>query len=472
MWRGARGRCVADRLWLDRHPVPIQKRVRGVLNRKRFARIKKEVYTATLAISRCFRGFAGRRRRNAELYARESDALQNLAAASDEVVKTEARYLLLISESERCTPRAIASGYRDEMKGQIEEHRRMITSQKSETLFTKLIKHREAVATYEKNLETIARAKFLANEANEARDCELKAIWARESRTHHDSAALDKRRAIGDQKRSWRVKFYNEQGKPKKRIRPGDFEDMARRFGDEAEVYCGGGVDLFAFNDAERHRLGSEEALQALDDKIRLQSWLNQVEQVEELFMPLVEPLKRMHRATSVLPDLDAGGFRDVAAIGVGRHVIPTVHGVSSQEWDQASHELAPEAPSCALVVVPEPAEDVTVEDLEATSASTTSERTRSTKSRKHSTHFDVHETPVDAGANLAWRDPKDENAHARGAVVVPLATNLQLSKKVRRRKRERNVVSRIPWSLLDELDAEKERFAAQQLADTLMGDG
>ena len=114
----------------------------------------------------------------------------------------------------------------------------------------------------------------------------------------------------------------------------------------------------------------------------------------------------------------------------------------------------------------------MTVEDLEATSVSTTSERTQSTKSRKHSTHFDVHETPVDAGANLAWRDPKDENAHARGAVVVPLATNLQLSKKVRRRKRERNVVSRIPWSLLDELDAEKERFAAQQLADTLMGDG
>ena len=258
--------------------------------------------------------------------------------------------------------------------------------------------------------------------------------------------------------------------------------------GDETEVYCGGGVDLFAFNDTERHRLGSEEALEALDDKIRLQSWLNQVEQVEELFMPLVEPLKRMHRATSVMPDLDAGTFHDISAIGAGRQVTPTVRGATAAMWDSANAERraaeAARKPERLLALPPPPPasdadadttaptveDDAHVEDLETKSHSTHSHSTHRT--RKHSKHFEVHEAPIDAGRNLAWREDGVENAHARGPVVVPLATNLSLSKKVRRRKRERNVVSRIPWSLLDELDAEKQRFEAQKVADTLIGGG
>lgn len=255
LWRGARGRCVADRRWLDAHPIPIQRRVRGVLSRARFERIKAEVYTAALSVSRCFRGFSGRRLRNTLLYERESEALQSLlrllaseaeqmtdkankvekralkrnlrekaaaareavAAASEDVVTTESRYLLLISESERCTPRAIASGFRDGMKGRIIEHRKMITNAKSKLIFTDLIKMREAEAAYESTRTVIARARFLANEANLSRDCELKSIWARESRTHHDTAALNKRRGIGDQKRNWRVTFFNAEGKPRKR---------------------------------------------------------------------------------------------------------------------------------------------------------------------------------------------------------------------------------------------------------------
>ena len=58
------------------------------------------------------------------------------------------------------------------------------------------------------------QAQFFAHEANAARDEELRAIWRRESRMRHDAAALDKRRAIGDQKRAWRVKFFTASGKP------------------------------------------------------------------------------------------------------------------------------------------------------------------------------------------------------------------------------------------------------------------
>ena len=130
--------------------VPIQRRARGVLSRRRFQRIKKEVYIAVLAISRCYRGYAGRRDRNKTLYGRESADLQNLLRLlaseaeqmtdratrtekrmvrrdlkskkeaarsrvdelSDLVVTTESRYMLLIAEKDKLTPRAIASGYR------------------------------------------------------------------------------------------------------------------------------------------------------------------------------------------------------------------------------------------------------------------------------------------------------------------------------------------------------------------------
>ena len=98
----------------------------------------------------------------------------------------------------------------------------------------------------------------------------------------HDAAALDKRRAIGDQKRAWRVKFFTASGKPKKRLQASN-DPMAQA---HTGVYCGGTANLLAFEDTEKHRIGSDEALEALDDKIRLQSWLNQVAQVEQLFEP------------------------------------------------------------------------------------------------------------------------------------------------------------------------------------------
>ena len=46
----------------------------------------------------------------------------------------EARYLLLIQEKERLTPRAISGGYRDEMDANI-EYRQIVTKLKTELLF-------------------------------------------------------------------------------------------------------------------------------------------------------------------------------------------------------------------------------------------------------------------------------------------------------------------------------------------------
>ena len=80
----------------------------------------------------------------------------------------------------------------------------------------------------------------------------------------------------------------------------------------ESYCRCPARRNLLAFEDTEKHRIGSDEALEALDDKIRLQSWLNQVAQVEQLFEPLAEPLARMHRAASDLNDVDGRAFTKV----------------------------------------------------------------------------------------------------------------------------------------------------------------
>ena len=228
----------------------------------------------------------------------------------------------------------------------------------------------------------------------------------------HDAAALDKRRAIGDQKRAWRVKFFTASGKPKKRLQANDDDPMAQA---HTGVYCGGTANLLAFEDTEKHRIGSDEALEALDDKIRLQSWLNQVAQVEQLFEPLAEPLARMHRAASDLNDVDGRAFTRVC---MGEEEAPPPIVVEAQP---------PVVESTALAVVPgSPADE--------------------------SYDFFGDASRPESPARIAWEPPPRAPPKR---VYMP------------KRRTRRPPVSRVPWSLLDELDAEKEKFAMQQVGDT-----
>ena len=451
LWRGARGRCVADRKWLEGVVVPIQRKARGMRSRSRYVRVKEEVYAATLRISRCYRGYSGRRDRNRALYERESSDLRDLLALlgseaqamqdrarktekriakknlhataqkhrdkvsslCDEVITTEARYLLLIQEKERLTPRAISGGYRDEMDTNIAEYRQIVTKLKTEVLFGALVDLRASEGEIKASEAIVTNARFFADEANSARDKELRAIWRRESRTRHDAALLDKRRAIGDQRRAWRVSFYTASGKPKKAwaLHVDDENPMAQA---HAGVYCSGTANLLAFENTEKHRLGSEEALEALDDKIRLQSWLNQVEQVEQLFEPLAEPLAKMQRMSEGMVDVDGADYTKMCTEE------PVSPPSAFEEW-----KSSPKKNSTALVV--------------------------QSPSEETYDFFDDASTRPASPVKIAWEAPP----------AVP--------KKVYypRHRTKRPNVSRIPWSLLDELDAEKQRFAMEQVGDT-----
>ena len=322
----------------------------------------------------------------------------------------EARYLLLIQEKERLTPRAISGGYRDEMDANISEYRQIVTKLKTELLFGALVDLRALEGEIRESELVVEQAQFFAEEANAARDEELRAIWRRESRMRHDAAALDKRRAIGDQKRAWRVKFFTASGKPKKRVPSND--PMAQA---HTGVYCGGTANLLAFEDTEKHRIGSDEALEALDDKIRLQSWLNQVAQVEQLFEPLAEPLARMHRAASSVSDVDGSAFTRVC---IGEEEAPPPVVVEAPVVEE----------STALAVVPGSPADASYDD------------------------FMMDASRPESPARIAWEPPPRAPPKR---VYMP------------KRRTRRPPVSRVPWSLLDELDAEKEKFAMQQVGDT-----
>ena len=112
---------------------------------------------------------------------------------------------------------------------------------------------------------------------------------------------LERRRerkiAIAEEKRRWRVLYYNSDGKPDKRRRPGRPWDPSLYAGPDKQTYtAGSGVDLLAHTRAkgEDERLGSIKSVENTLGQVSLQSYLEQVNMYEQL----LEPIQRVMRDT------------------------------------------------------------------------------------------------------------------------------------------------------------------------------
>ena len=91
------------------------------------------------------------------------------------------------------------------------------------------------------------------------------------------------RQKIADEKRKWSVKFFKPSGKPDKLRRPGRPWESKAYAGAEKATFCGGTANLFAAaSDSEKLRVGSNESISKLMQKLQLQSYHNQVQQVSE----------------------------------------------------------------------------------------------------------------------------------------------------------------------------------------------
>eukprot|EP00953_Heterococcus_sp_UTEX-ZZ885_P000612 856-Heterococcus_DN1.PRE.1 len=77
VWRGAVGRVLADRLWLDINITPMQKVARGMLARKAVAVYRSSRHSAAVTLQRCFRGYTARYQRAQAAVQRETDRRQD-----------------------------------------------------------------------------------------------------------------------------------------------------------------------------------------------------------------------------------------------------------------------------------------------------------------------------------------------------------------------------------------------------------
>lgn len=105
----------------------------------------------------------------------------------------------------------------------------------------------------------------------------------------------EKRIAVADERRKWQVLFFTKNGKPDKKRRPGKPWDKSVYAGPEKAVYTAGfGVDLLAHTKpASDLKKGSNASVEHTLGEVSLQTYLEQVNQYEQLLNPLLKIMEK-----------------------------------------------------------------------------------------------------------------------------------------------------------------------------------
>ena len=144
---------------------------------------------------------------------------------------------------------------------------------------------------------------------------------------------IEKKKAIADEKRRWRVLHYTNDGKPDKKRRPGQPWDPSVYAGAEKNTYSGGsGVDLLAHlkeSNPYEKKDPVKEAERALDG-IALQTYLEEVNTYEQLLNPLLNVMKNAVGAPPGKPSPTKYGFGPM-----GEEITDAFHGIGAlpPEW-------------------------------------------------------------------------------------------------------------------------------------------
>jgi hypothetical protein len=176
IWRGVIARAEADRIWLHRVVIPIQKTVRRRVAQSKYGNIKQEKTIAVRKIQRCFRNWRARKFLGTFLHLREEeyrDTQLGILTAEEEwieeqIVKNEARIekkqfkekvaeimqslnskyedihfmendlIELKRQKEILSPRAIQQGWLQQLEKNISQTRTDLTKLKLNTIFTQL----------------------------------------------------------------------------------------------------------------------------------------------------------------------------------------------------------------------------------------------------------------------------------------------------------------------------------------------
>jgi len=451
MWRGIIARARCDKMWLDKQVTVLQAFARFAMAKGKFDEEKEEMYEAACLIERCYRGYYGRRRKNELLYERETLARTNQTRlfASDEqywsdhvkllqkrlkklnleekntelkkncqdmfayVEEQEFAYLELVRQRDAVSPRAIEQGWVEELNTNIRDHRTWITKYKLECLFDTGLEQRGVEEEYERRMLEINLAKKKHAFYAKWREEELEQIWARQQQLVYEMEDIWNRQKVADEKRKWNVKFFKPSGKPDKLRRPGRPWEPGAYAGADKATFCGGTANLFAYNsDAEKLRVGSNESIARLMQKLQLQSYHNQVQQYEALLKPLASNMQSaMH------------GGKDQVAIDEG-----TLEEMNIQKSGETPR---PDTPPQDKIPQPE-----------------------------------LYENPEDDPYEDPFFKTDEEKKDAADGKMVQFKTAEERAAQRRadkRRSKYRKPVSVLPWALLDELQAEKDKFTQEK---------
>ena len=223
-----------------------------------------------------------------------------------------------------------------------------------------------------------------------------------------------KRQKIADERRRWNIKFYKPSGKPDKLRRPGRPWDQTAFAGAEANTFCGGAANLFAYNnDHDKLRAGSNESIDRIMGKLQLQSYHNQQQQYEALLKPLAENMQ--------------GAFTE------GKDVV----GISEATMEELQIPMPGHTPRLA-----------TPREEKQAMAAFAVYKDEDDPFEDPYFKTDEEKKDLDTDATLNYKPP-EERAAARRAD--------------QRTSKFRPPVSRLPWALLDELQAEKDGFAQEK---------
>lgn len=466
LWRGCVGRACADRAWLNAEVIKMQSLVRGHLGRKRHGMLSSEMHGSAGTVQRVVRGMYVRQRRNLMLWDREmvrrrnflkilksedeymceqAAKLKTAVKSKDLAKKIEAArrvlgdmhekvrsfewdYLSLLRERGQVSPRAVAQGWSVALDDNIKQHRTFTTNAKLETIFVAATKLRQLEIAHEDSTIALGDSERAIQCVRRQREAALKNMWDRESELKWREEAKNKMQDVADQRRRWNVKWFTKEGKPDKRRRPGMQWDASVYAGGERETFFIGGTNLFA-NGADRSgvpaKLGTNEGVNRIADEVALQNTANQLAQYSALLKPLFEGV------TDAAVEVDVRGWPPPKPPTV------EVNDAADEALLLETINARLEQRAAAALDVPDMADDAA-----------------------ESAEEDHDEVKLD----IAGADSPGDVVVAPGADLPPRpAGEAAVKQRIEDRRTRGKFSSRIPWSMLDELDSEKKKLDSEK---------
>lgn len=521
LWRGITGRARSDRMWLDRTVTVIQKTARKFLCILHVNSRRKEFNSAVHKIQGCYRIWAACRMIGQRLLDRETqyreDTLALLTAdeefGEDRLMKQADRMMRkgmmdklhdmskeqlslfqtiqmqenLLTETRRqlsaLTPRAIQQGWKLELTKTAHDLREKMTIAKHDAIFLhadRLRRWEEDIGNRVEDLERMARHSV---QMQHCRDMEAEDNRARAAVKHFKEDARVRRQIIGDEKRKWAVRYYTANGKPDRRRRPGRPWAKEVVAGLEKATYCGGhDVDLNAFNKSKDEKGGPGKAVDHALNQLSLETYLEQVHHYEGILQPLMDIMKKgMGEAVDegdVSPERRGWGAQgaelvaaveDVQEFAGERHVrmrAGSPQRRKERKWKKENCELvrATSTKSTGTVSARSGGTGALKALLEQDGAA----RARIAELRAQGT-ASMQDSIADSEsigslqnsvASYMFTDRLRRDDQMKAVVTRKSEEELQYyeRRKQRKRDRRRDPVS-IPWTLLDSLGGETERF-------------